>query len=249
MTPTRSLASWTREASPGASDEGAGRDHHLQPHKPSRRPGLHHQAAPAGRGPGPAGSVLLGRSAALTMAEIAGLLPAERQRVVATIQRHVGTALTASWDGSVTWTSRKSTAWPSRSSASCRDHRDPPALPMARLTGAELRVWLDWLGLDPAEAGEVLGVRHDTVRRWLSGRSRCPSGWAASWRPSTPPPPRLSPSSCRHSKMPPTPPWSSTAATRTCGRSDPSCSPTAPMVAHGGGPGHGRGAGVEIQWA
>lgn len=29
------------------------------------------------------------RSAALTMAEIAGLLPAERQEVVATIQRHV----------------------------------------------------------------------------------------------------------------------------------------------------------------
>ena len=35
------------------------------------------------------------RSAALTMAEIAGLLPAERQQVVATIQRHVSTALTA----------------------------------------------------------------------------------------------------------------------------------------------------------
>ena len=49
-----------------------------------------------------------------------------------------------------------------------------PALPMARLTVAELRVWLDWLGLDPAEAGEVLGVRHDTVRRWLSGKEPVP---------------------------------------------------------------------------
>lgn len=49
-----------------------------------------------------------------------------------------------------------------------------PALPLARLTGAELRVWLDWLGLDPAEAGEVLGVRHDTVRRWMSGKETVP---------------------------------------------------------------------------
>lgn len=43
-----------------------------------------------------------------------------------------------------------------------------------RVSGAELRIWLDWLGLDPAEAGEVLGVRHDTVRRWLSGKEPVP---------------------------------------------------------------------------
>lgn len=43
-----------------------------------------------------------------------------------------------------------------------------------RISGAELRVRLDWLGLDPAEAGKVLGVRHDTVRRWLSGKEPVP---------------------------------------------------------------------------
>ena len=43
-----------------------------------------------------------------------------------------------------------------------------------RLSGAELRVWLDWLGLDGAEAAKVLGVRHDTVRRWVTEREPIP---------------------------------------------------------------------------
>lgn len=43
-----------------------------------------------------------------------------------------------------------------------------------RVSPAELRVWLDWLGLDALEASRVLGVRHDTVRRWLSGRDPVP---------------------------------------------------------------------------
>lgn len=43
-----------------------------------------------------------------------------------------------------------------------------------RISGAELRVWLDWLGLDGLEASQVLEVRHDTVRRWLSGREPVP---------------------------------------------------------------------------
>ena len=43
-----------------------------------------------------------------------------------------------------------------------------------RISGAELRVWLDWLGIDPAEAARVLGVRHDTVRRWFTGREPVP---------------------------------------------------------------------------
>lgn len=43
-----------------------------------------------------------------------------------------------------------------------------------RISGAELRVWLDWLGLTQAAAAESLGVRQDTVRRWLSGREPVP---------------------------------------------------------------------------
>lgn len=43
-----------------------------------------------------------------------------------------------------------------------------------RVSPAELRVWLDWLGMDALEASRVLGVRHDTVRRWLSGRVQVP---------------------------------------------------------------------------
>ena len=59
------------------------------------------------------------------------------------------------------------------------DEHDAPATAGAtpsadRIGSAELRVWLDWLGLDAAEAARVLGVRHDTVRRWLSGRDPVP---------------------------------------------------------------------------
>jgi hypothetical protein len=35
-------------------------------------------------------------------------------------------------------------------------------------------VWLDWLGLNPQQASAILGVRHDTVRRWVSGREPVP---------------------------------------------------------------------------
>lgn len=35
-------------------------------------------------------------------------------------------------------------------------------------------MWLDWLGLDPQAAGRALGVRHDTVRRWIAGREPVP---------------------------------------------------------------------------
>lgn len=55
-----------------------------------------------------------------------------------------------------------------------KDEPQRPGVDEERLTGAELRVWLDRLGLDPAEAGKVLGVRHDTVRHWISGRERVP---------------------------------------------------------------------------
>jgi len=43
-----------------------------------------------------------------------------------------------------------------------------------RITAAELRVWLDWLGLTQPAAAEVLGVRQDTVRRWVTGREPIP---------------------------------------------------------------------------
>lgn len=43
-----------------------------------------------------------------------------------------------------------------------------------RISGAELRVWLAWLGLDAEEAGRVLDVRHDTVRKWLTGKEPVP---------------------------------------------------------------------------
>lgn len=43
-----------------------------------------------------------------------------------------------------------------------------------RISGAELRVWLDWLGLTQLAAAAVLGVRQDTVRRWLAGREPIP---------------------------------------------------------------------------
>jgi hypothetical protein len=43
-----------------------------------------------------------------------------------------------------------------------------------RISNAELRVWLEWLGLDSLAASRILNVRHDTVRRWLSGRELIP---------------------------------------------------------------------------
>ena len=43
-----------------------------------------------------------------------------------------------------------------------------------RISGAELRVWLDWLGIDGEHIGRILGVRTDTVRRWVSGRDLIP---------------------------------------------------------------------------
>ena len=43
-----------------------------------------------------------------------------------------------------------------------------------RITAAELRVRLDGLGLDAQHAPRQLGVRHDTVRRWVSGRELVP---------------------------------------------------------------------------
>jgi len=43
-----------------------------------------------------------------------------------------------------------------------------------RTSAAELRVWLAWLGMDGAEAARVLGVRTDTVRRWLTDREPIP---------------------------------------------------------------------------
>ncbi len=43
-----------------------------------------------------------------------------------------------------------------------------------RISGAELRVWLDWLGLTQWAAAELLHVREDTVRRWLSGKESVP---------------------------------------------------------------------------
>ena len=43
-----------------------------------------------------------------------------------------------------------------------------------RITAAELRVRLDGLGLDAQQAARLLGVRHDTVRRWVSGREMVP---------------------------------------------------------------------------
>lgn len=43
-----------------------------------------------------------------------------------------------------------------------------------RITAAELRVRLDWLGLDAQQAARLLCVRHDTVRRWVSGREMVP---------------------------------------------------------------------------
>jgi DNA-binding transcriptional regulator YdaS (Cro superfamily) len=46
---------------------------------------------------------------------------------------------------------------------------DPP-----RITAAELRVRLDGLGLDAQQAARLLCVRHDTVRRWVSGREMVP---------------------------------------------------------------------------
>ena len=43
-----------------------------------------------------------------------------------------------------------------------------------RVTAAELRVGLDWLGLDAQQAARLLCVRHDTVRRWVAGREPVP---------------------------------------------------------------------------
>lgn len=43
-----------------------------------------------------------------------------------------------------------------------------------RITAAELRVRLDWLGLDAQQSARLLCVRHDTVRRWVSGREMVP---------------------------------------------------------------------------
>ena len=43
-----------------------------------------------------------------------------------------------------------------------------------RITAAELRVRLDWLGLDSQQSARMLCVRHDTVRRWVAGRELVP---------------------------------------------------------------------------
>lgn len=43
-----------------------------------------------------------------------------------------------------------------------------------RITAAELRVRLDWLGLDAQQSARMLCVRHDTVRRWVAGREMVP---------------------------------------------------------------------------
>lgn len=43
-----------------------------------------------------------------------------------------------------------------------------------RISGAELQVWMDWLGLRQRDAAQVLHVREDTIRRWLSGREPVP---------------------------------------------------------------------------
>lgn len=50
----------------------------------------------------------------------------------------------------------------------------PPAPIDERISAAELRVWLDWLGLPQRTAAELLSVREDTLRRWLSARDPIP---------------------------------------------------------------------------
>lgn len=50
-----------------------------------------------------------------------------------------------------------------------------PFLPTGeRISGAELRVWLDWLGLSQRTTAELLTVREDTLRRWLADREPIP---------------------------------------------------------------------------
>ena len=43
-----------------------------------------------------------------------------------------------------------------------------------RITGAELRTRMDWLGLADRPMGALLGVRPDTVRRWITGKHPIP---------------------------------------------------------------------------
>lgn len=45
-----------------------------------------------------------------------------------------------------------------------------------RMTAAELRVILGWLGLRQRDAARLLGVHERTVRHWLAGATRIPDG-------------------------------------------------------------------------
>ena len=44
----------------------------------------------------------------------------------------------------------------------------------ARMPGVELQTIREWLGLTTDSLATILGVRHDTVRRWESGREPIP---------------------------------------------------------------------------
>lgn len=43
-----------------------------------------------------------------------------------------------------------------------------------RISGAELQIWLDLLGLTYPAAAALLKVRDDTVRHWCSGKEKVP---------------------------------------------------------------------------
>lgn len=49
------------------------------------------------------------------------------------------------------------------------------ARPVVPMTGGELQTVREWLGLTTESLAGLLGVRHDTVRRWESGRDRVPA--------------------------------------------------------------------------
>lgn len=49
-----------------------------------------------------------------------------------------------------------------------------PARDAAAISGAEMKVWLDWLGLRQRDAARLWGVNERTVRAWIGVRSSVP---------------------------------------------------------------------------
>ena len=216
-----------------------------------RRPGLHHRAAPARRGPGPAGSVLLGAQCCPSPwpRSPACYRPSD-SRSSPPSSAMSSTALYRPWDGSVTWTSRKS----NRLAGADRPRvvvtiETRPAPPMAHLTGAELRVWLDWLAWTPPRRGRcsASATTHGAALAERQGAGAHPGGQRAGGHR------RRHRRGCRRAR----------AGTPRCrrprrghlprrrgpvGAATRAAALRRPMVAHGGGLGHGEVPGVEIQW-